>query len=69
MADMPKGKIMEIKHYNAIATQTLKQNQRWYPLSDTMIEIKRVEVLNSDSNYELVPMLDNYDELKEGDTV
>ena len=59
----------KIQHYNAIATQTLKQNQRWYPLSDTMIEIKRVEVLNSDSNYELVPMLDNYDELKEGDTV
>ena len=59
----------KIQHYSAIATQTLKQNQRWYPLSDTMIEIKRVEVKNSDGNYELVPFLDNYDELKEGDPV
>ena len=59
----------KIQHYSAIATQTLKQNKRWYPLSDTMIEIKRVEVKNSDGNYELVPMLDNYNELKEGDTV
>ena len=59
----------KIQHYNAIATQTLKQNQRWYPLSDNELELNVVGVLNSDSNYELVPMLDNYDELKEGDPV
>ena len=59
----------KIQHYSGTATQTLKQNQRWYPLSDTMIEVKRVEVKNSDGNYELVPFLDNHDELKEGDLV
>ena len=57
----------EIQHYKAIAKEDLKQNQRWYPMSDVMIEVNRVEILNSDSTYELIPMLSDPDNLKEGD--
>ena len=57
----------EVQSYKANATEDLKQDKRWYPLSDTMIEVNRVEILNSNNKYELIPYVQNHDQLLEGD--
>ena len=59
----------EIQHYKAVATESLKTDKRWYQANDVMIAINRVEVLNSDGKYELVPRLSDSDALLEGDPV
>ena len=35
----------------------LQQNQRWYELDDKMIDITRVEILDSNSRYAMIPKL------------
>ena len=57
----------EVQHYKAVATESLKTDQKWYGLSDVMIDIDRVEVLNSDGKYEVVPRLIDADVLLESD--
>ena len=57
----------EVQHYKAVATERLKTDQKWYGLSDVMIDIDRVEVLNSDGKYEVVPRLIDADVLLESD--
>ena len=49
----------EIQHYKANAQQDLIENQRWYGISDVMIDIERVEILNSDTKYEVIPTVSN----------
>ena len=35
----------------------LIQDQRWYPLDDEIIDIVRVEILDTDSRYSMIPKL------------
>ena len=58
----------EIQHYKANAQQDLIENQRWYGISDVMIDIDKVEILNSDTKYEVVPIISNPGNILEGDT-
>jgi hypothetical protein len=58
----------EIQHYKANAQQDLIENQRWYGISDVMIDIERVEILNSDTKYEVIPIVSNPGNVLEGDT-
>ena len=57
----------EAKHYKATFAEDISTDKRWYGIPDGIIEIQRVDVLNSDGKYELVPNLLNYDELLIGD--
>ena len=57
----------EAKHYKSTYSEDLVLDKRWYGIPDGIIEVQRVDVLNSDSKYELVPFLSNYDELLIGD--
>lgn len=58
----------EIQHYKANAQQDLIENQRWYGISDVMIDIDRIEILNSDTKYEVIPIVNNPGNILEGDT-
>lgn len=55
-----------IKHYRVNAKRALEPNKKWYGLSDVMIDVDRVEILNSDGKYELIPQLSNPDDIKVG---
>ena len=35
----------------------LVQDQRWYPLDDEIIDIVRVEILDTDNRYSMIPKL------------
>ena len=45
------------QHYAKEVTTDLKKKQRWYTLSDDMIDIIRVEVLNTNNRYVMIPKL------------
>ena len=45
------------QHYTKEVTTDLKTKQRWYTLSDDMIDILRVEVLDSNGRYVMIPKL------------
>lgn len=57
----------EIQHYKASAKEVLETDKRWYALSDVMVDIDRVEILNSDSKYEMIPKLSDPNRLLEND--
>ena len=41
----------------------LVKDQRWYPLDDSIIDIVRVEILDTDDRYAMVPRLTDYHKL------
>ena len=45
------------QHYTKEVTTDLKKKQRWYTLSDDMIDIIRVEVLDTNDRYVMIPKL------------
>ncbi len=45
------------QHYTKEVTTDLKTKQRWYTLSDDMIDIIRVEVLDTNNRYVMIPKL------------
>ena len=45
------------QHYAKEVTTDLKKKQRWYTLSDDMIDIIRVEVLDTNNRYVMIPKL------------
>lgn len=55
----------KIKQYRAEGILELQTGKRWYHISDTVLQIEQVRILNTDNNYELVPFLDDYHTLKE----
>ena len=56
----------EVKHYTRISKTDLVSYQRWYKLDDDVIGIKRVEILDSNDRYVMVPKLaDSHRLLKE----
>ena len=68
----------EIQSYQKTAKETLTQYQRWYPLKDfsdvngnattDIIDIFRVEILDSDSRYNLIPKISDSHKLLKADT-
>ena len=56
------------QHYTKEVTTDLKKKQRWYTLSDDMIDILRVEVLDSNDRYVMIPKLTDPHRLLRGDT-
>jgi len=68
----------EVQSYQKTAKETLTQYQRWYPLKDfadvngsattDIIDIFRVEILDSDSRYNLIPKISDPHKLLKEDT-
>jgi len=56
------------QHYTKEVTTDLKKKQRWYTLSDDIIDILRVEVLDSNNRYIMIPKLADPHKLLRGDS-
>ena len=56
------------QHYTNEVTTDLKKKQRWYTLSDDMIDILRVEVLDTNDRYVMIPKLTDPHKLLRGDS-
>jgi len=56
------------QHYTKEVTADLKKKQRWYTLSDDMIDIIRVEVLDTNDRYVMIPKLTDPHKLLRGDS-
>ena len=56
------------QHYTKEVTTDLKTKQRWYTLSDDIIDILRVEVLDSNDRYVMIPKLTDPHKILRGDS-
>ena len=56
------------QHYTKEVTTDLKKKQRWYTLSDDIIDILRVEVLDSNDRYVMIPKLTDPHKILRGDS-
>ena len=56
------------QHYTKEVTTDLKKKQRWYTLSDDMIDILRVEVLDTNDRYVMIPKLTDPHKILRGDS-
>ena len=54
--------------YTVSATTDLEKNKRWYDLPATVLGIERVEILDSNDRYVLIPKLSDPHRLLRGDT-
>ena len=56
------------QHYTVSAKQDLVGYDRWYSLTDDMIDITKVEILDTNSRYVMIPKLTDPHKLLRGDT-
>ena len=56
------------QHYTKTAKRDLISHDRWYSLLDEMIDIERVEILDTNSRYVLIPKLTDPHKLLRADT-
>ena len=56
------------QHYTVSANQNLVPKQRWYSLTDNMIDIVKVEILDTNNRYVSIPKLSDPHRLLRGDT-
>ena len=56
------------QHYTVSASQDLVPKQRWYSLTDDMIDIIKVEILDTNNRYVMIPKLTDAHKLLRGDT-
>ena len=56
------------QHYTKEVTTDLKTKQRWYTLSDDIIDILKVEVLDSNNRYVMIPKLADPHRILKADT-
>ena len=47
----------KIQHYSLQKKQNLNQKQRWYDLDYNVIDVFRVEILDTDDRYVMIPKL------------
>ena len=47
----------KIQHHTAQKKQNLNSKQRWYLLDDNVVDITRVEILDTDDRYVMIPKL------------
>ena len=58
----------KIMHYTVVARRDLESYKRWYDIDDKMIDIFRVEILDTNNRYVLVPKLTDPHKLLKGDS-
>ena len=56
------------QHYTVSAKQDLVPKQRWYSLTDDMIDITKVEILDTNNRYVMIPKLTDSHKLLRADT-
>ena len=56
------------RNYTTSKVTDLKKHQRWYKLDDDVIGIQRVEVLDTNDRYVMIPKLADSQKLLRGDT-
>lgn len=56
------------QHYSRTSKTNLESYQRWYDLDDKMIDIMKVEILDTNDRYVMIPKLADYHKLLKGDT-
>ena len=56
------------QHYIVSSKQDLVAYDRWYTLSDNVIDIIRVEILDTNNRYVMIPRLADSHKLLRGDT-
>ena len=56
------------QHYTVSASQDLVPKQRWYSLTDDMIDITKVEILDTNDRYVMIPKLTDPHKLLRDDT-
>ena len=56
------------QHYTKEEVEDLKVKQRWYTLSDDVIDILKVEILDTNNRYVMIPKLTDPHKLLRGDT-
>tara|TARA_Y100001938_G_C7970680_1_gene369180 strand:+ start:370 stop:675 length:306 start_codon:yes stop_codon:yes gene_type:complete len=58
----------KIQHYTVSAYTNLEQYKRWYELDDAVIDVFRVEVLDSNNRYVMIPKLTDPHKLLKDDS-
>ena len=56
------------QHYSVISTAQLTSYQRWYDLDDSVIDVFRVELLDSNDRYTMIPRLTDAHKLLKEDS-
>ena len=56
------------QHYTVSAKRDLVGYDRWYALTDDMVDITKVEILDTNSRYIMIPKLSDPHKLLRGDT-
>ena len=56
------------RNYTVSKVTDLKKHQRWYKLDDDLIDIKRVEVLDTNDRYVMIPKLADAHKILREDT-
>tara|TARA_R110000824_G_scaffold330564_1_gene517357 strand:+ start:116 stop:433 length:318 start_codon:yes stop_codon:yes gene_type:complete len=56
------------QHYTVSAKRDLVGHDRWYTLTDDMVDITKVEILDTNSRYVMIPKLADSHKLLRGDT-
>ena len=56
------------QNYTASTITDLKKQQRWYSLDDAVIDVTRVEILDTNSRYVMIPKLADPHKILRGDT-
>ena len=54
--------------YTVSALTDLEENKRWYELPDSVLSIERVEILDTNSRYIMIPKLSDPHKLLRADT-
>jgi len=58
----------QAQHYSRISKTNLESYQRWYDLDDKMIDVMKVEILDTNDRYVMIPKLADPHKLLKGDT-
>ena len=56
------------RNYTVAATTDVEEKKRWYELSDNTIDITRVEILDTNNRYVMIPKLSDSHKLLRADT-
>ena len=56
------------RNYTVSAITNLEEKKRWYELSDNVIDITKVEILDTNDRYIMIPKLSDPHKLLRGDT-
>ena len=58
----------KVQHHMSQKKQNLNQKQRWYALDDNVIDVTRVEILDTDDRYVMIPRLADSHKLLKDDS-